>query len=69
MIETDLDHCRIIMESLNQGGGLDTEAQASLDVLNHRLATLKKSYPQLGKVAFSAAVERSRAQASVQTMS
>ena len=67
MIETDLDHCRIIMESLNQGGALDTEAQASLDVLNHRLATLKKSYPQL-KVAFSAAIERSRAQASALTM-
>ncbi len=66
MIKTDLDHCRV-MESLNQGGALDTEAQASLAVLNHRLATLKKSYPQLGNVAFSAAVERSRAQASVLT--
>ncbi|MCH8193345.1 MAG: hypothetical protein IIA65_04940 [Planctomycetes bacterium] len=67
MIETDLDHCRIVMESLNRGGALDPGAHASLDVLSHRLEMLKKSYPRLGKVAFSPAVERSGVQASVPT--
>ncbi len=65
MIETDLDHCRIVTESLNRGRSLGGEAHASLDVLSQRLEMLKKRYPRLGKVAFSPAVELSGAQASV----
>ena len=68
MIETDLDHCDIVMESLNRGGALDAGTRASFDVLSHRLEMLKKRYPRLGKVAFSPAVERSGVRASVLTM-
>ena len=64
MIETDLDHCGIVMESLNRGGILDAEARASFDVLSRRLEMLKKRYPRLGTVAFSPAARRSGVRAS-----
>ena len=64
MIETDLDHCGIVMESLNRGGALDAGARTSFDVLSHRLKTLKKRYPRLGQVAFSPAARQSAVRAS-----
>ena len=64
MIEADLNHCRIVAESLAGKGEVDEQTFASLAVLGERLERLKERNEMFRGVAFSSAVERLQARRS-----
>ena len=65
MIETDLDHCRVVRESLANDKTVDQQVLTSLSVLNDRLELLKTMSPAFSIVCFSPGVEQLKTQASL----
>ena len=53
MIETELNHCQIVSESLAGRRAMDEQALAALAVLTDRLARLKKANPSFAGVTLS----------------
>ena len=58
MIELDLNHCRIVRDSLAGGRAIDEQTFASLAILTERLERLKKLDKDFSNVAFSSAVKK-----------
>jgi hypothetical protein len=69
MIETDLNHCRIVQKSINGERAVDEQTLASLAILSERLERLKKLDKIFDKVAFSSAVKKLKKQKSVVAIS
>lgn len=58
MIGMDLNHCRIVQNSLNGVKAVDEQTFASLEILTERLERLKKLDRMFSGIEFSSAVER-----------
>jgi hypothetical protein len=64
MIETDLNHCRIVQDSLASERPIDEQTFDSLAVLCERLERLKKVSKSCTNIEFSPAVEQLKSQGS-----
>ena len=64
MIETDLNHCRIVQDSLAGERAIDEQTFDSLAVLCERLERLKKVSKNFADIEFSPAVEQLKSQGS-----
>ena len=62
MIEVDLDHCRIVRDSLADKREVDEQTFASLTILTERLERLKRLDKIFDNVAFSSAVKKLKSQ-------
>ena len=58
MIETDLNHCRIVQKSINGERAVDEQTFASVAILGERLERLKKHDKIFDNIAFSPAVKK-----------
>ncbi|HUT31094.1 MAG TPA: hypothetical protein VMX13_14970 [Sedimentisphaerales bacterium] len=65
MIEMDLDHCRIVEQSLCGQRSVDEQTFASLAVLGERLERLRKASGVFAEIGFSPAVKKLKREKSV----
>jgi len=68
MIETDLNHCRIVQNRLASERPIDEQTFDSLAVLCERLERLKKVSKSFADIEFSPAVEQLKSQGSTVTV-
>jgi len=62
MIEADLNHCRIVQNSLTGERSVDEQTFASLAILTERLQHLKKLGETFANIEFSPAVKKLKSQ-------
>ena len=62
MIEADLNHCRIVQNSLTGERSMDERTFASLAILTERLQQLKERGETFANVEFSLAVKKLKSQ-------
>jgi hypothetical protein len=64
MIETDLNHCRVVQDSLTGDRAIDEQTFDSLAVLCERLERLKKVGRSFADIKLSPAVQQLKSQGS-----
>ncbi|MHC4648479.1 MAG: hypothetical protein ACYTBJ_23720 [Planctomycetota bacterium] len=62
MIETNVNHCEVVTESLGNKRAVDEQTFASLAILEERLERLRRLHGLFDKVRFSPAVRKLRKQ-------
>ena len=68
MIEAEMNHCRIVRESLDGKRPLGEQTFASMAILEERLGRLRKLQGLFDNVRFSAAVRKLKKQRSAVTV-